>query len=540
MSNDGVAVVFNLDPRLQKRSPSKHRKMAPREGGFLDSLRASFSSKNLRTDNKLDPHSTPYFKNDKRRREKGKERERDLSFIVLPRSSSSLIPDKNPNLGTTMFPPPLPRREDRLPKHANIFTGIPTPTESALTSARNSQHALSKPGTPVNEHSLRPSRSVPDWTSEQRRQYRYFQDAAENKLPRMPSAYEPQPVSNPGMTAEEVATLEGATRGREISRDNSPMLSSIGRYKKKRGATASGDDESFVQQRSSMKPQRSLYLDDGPPETPDSFLVKDGPGNSMNGHSSIPVPARKQLPQQQPDRCPKPQNTLTPQHQIRRRSTAPAGATDEDQRRISSTSQHRLDRPTSTSTYQAHRGHPLYPVVEETPPSISVSKWSGDWSPHLQQGSELFFETGMGVGLGRSASPGPAPPPLVEMGVPSPQAKARPASWACPIRPAVGGGLETAKSGIARHSHELDILFPPTPPSSTGDVWDDCHPNLETTLREYHLFWEMLRHSWNVFILIWALLLIFKSVQFIVQVIEVVILEPVKFLGNILRSAAES
>lgn len=539
MSNDGVAVVFNLDPRLQESKRPKHRKMAPREGGFLDSLRASFSSKTLRTDNKLDSRTTFYARNDKRRREKGKERERDLSFIVLPRSSSSLIPDKNSNSGTTMSPPPLPRREDRLPKHANVFTGIPTPTESAITSARNSQHALSKPGTPVNEHSLRPSRSVPDWTSEQRRQYRYFQDAAENELPRMPSAYEPRPTSNPGVTAEEVGILERVTRGGEIARDNSPMLSSIGRYKKKREVTASGGDELLVQQRSSMKPHKSLHRggNDGPPETPDSFLVKDGPGNSINGHSSIPVPARKQLLQQRPDHCPNPQNAL-PQHQIRRRSTAPAGATDDDQRRTSSTSQHRLDRPTSTSTYQAHRGH-LHPVAEETPPSIPVSKWSGDWSPHLQQGSELFFETGMGADLGRSASPVPGTPPLVEMGVPSPQAKARPASWACPIRPVVGGGLEPAKSGVVRHSHELDILFPPTPPSSTGDVWDDC-TDLEKALREHHLFWEMLRHSWNVFILIWALLLIFKSVQFIVKVTEVLILEPVKFLGNILRNVAEN
>lgn len=529
MSNDGVAVVFNLDPRLQESKRSKNHKMAPREGGFLDSLRASFSSKSLRTNNKLESRTISYSKNDKWRREKGKEKERDLSFIALPRSSSSLIPGKNLDIGTAIFPPPLPRREDRLPKHANIFTGIPTPTESALTSARNSQYALSKPGTPVNEHSLRPSRSVPDWTSEQRRQYRYFQDAAENELPRMPSTYEPQPASNPGTMTEEVATLERVTRGGEISRDNSPKLSSIGRYRK--GST---------QQRSSMKSQKSLCPggSDGLPETPDSFLVKDGPGNSMNGHSSIPVPARKQLPQQRPDHCLNPQNPLSPQHQIRRRCTAPAGATDDDQRRTSSTSQHRPDRPTSTSTYQAHRSHPLYPVVEETPPSIPISKWSGDWSPHLQQGSELFFETGVGADLGGSASPAPGTPPLVEMGIPSPQAKARPASWTCPIRLTVGGSLDPVKSG--RHSHEPDTLFPPTPPSSTGDVWDDCHTDLETALREHHFFWEILRHSWNVFILIWALLLIFKSVQFVVRVTEAVILEPIKLLENFLRNFAES
>lgn len=522
MSNDGVAVVFNLDPRLQGSKHSRNHKMPPREGSFLDSLRASFSSKTLRPDNKLDSHSTPHPKNDKRGG-KGKGKESDLSFIVLPRSSSSLIPDKNSSL----------RRDDRLPKHANVFTGIPTPTDSALTSARNSQHALSKPGTPVNERSLRPSRSVPDWTSEQRRQYRYFQEAAENELPRMPSEYESQPVT------KEVTALE---RGSEISRDNSPMLASIGRYKKNQVTIASGEDDSLVQQRSSIKHQKSLYLNrsDGPPETPDSFLVKDGPGSSMNVHSSIPVPARKQLLQQRTDHCPNPQNPLPPQHQIRRRSTAPAGAADDDQRRTSSTSQNRPDRPTSTSTYQTHRGHPLYPVVEETPPPIPISKWSGDWSPHLQQGSELFFETGMGVDLVGSASPASITPPLVEMGVPSPQAKARPASWACPIRPVVGGGLEPAKSGIARRSHELDILFPPTPPSSTGDVWDDCHTDLDMALREHHLFREMLRHLWNVFILIWALLLLFKSAQFIVRVADVLILGPAKIIGSVLRNVAES
>lgn len=534
MSNDGVAVVFNLDPRLQESRRSRYHKMAPREGGFLDSLRASFSSKNLRVDHNLDSHFKP--KNEKRRKEKGKGKESDLSFIIAPRSSSSsLILGQNSNIGTTMLPPPLPRREDRLPKHANIFTGIPTPTESALTSARNSQHALSKSGTPVGERSLRPSRSVPDWTPEQRRQYRYFQEAAENELPRGPSAREHQPV------AEEVAALEIVTTGNEIIPDDSPMLSSIGRYKKNRVAIGSGGDDSLIQQRASMRHPGSLYLSgsNNTPEIPSSFLVKDGSGNSMNGHSGIPVPARKQLLQQRPNHCPNSHNPLSPQHQIRRRSTAPAGAADDDQRRTSFNSQNRPDRPTSTSTYQAHRGHPLYPVVEETPPPIPVPKWTGEWSPHLQQGSELFFETGMGADAAGSGSPSMTPQ-VVEMGIPSPQTKARPASWACPTRPLVGGAIGPTKSEITCPSNEPDILFPPTPPSSTGDVWDDCHNDLGGALVEHNLFQEMLRNLWNVFILIWAFLLLFQSVQFIVSATEFVILEPMKVLGNVLSKVVES
>lgn len=529
MSNDGVAVVFNLDPRLQDCRSSRYHKMAPREGGFLDSLRASFSSKNLRVDHNPDSRLKP--KNDKRRKEKGKGKESDLPFVIASRlSSSSLILDKNSNLGTTLFPPPLPRREDLLPKHANIFTGIPTPTESALTSARNSQHALSKPGTPVHERSLRPSRSVPDWTPEQRSQYRYFQDATENELPRVPSGFESQPAG------EEVSEVDIVTRRGEIFRDDSPMLSSIGRYKKNRVAIGFGGDNSLVQQRASMSYRGSLYLSGSVdlPETPVTFLVKDGPGNSMVGHSSIPVPAHKQILQQRPDHSPNSQNPLPPQHQIRRRSTAPAGAADDDQRHSLSTAQNRPDRPTSTSTYQAHRSHPLHPVVEETPTSIPVSKWSGKWSPHLQQGSELFFQAGMGADFAGSGSP------VVEMGIPSPQTKARPASWACPTRSAVGGGIGLAKSEITCPSHELNMLFPPTPPCSTGDLWDDCHIDLGVSLVQHHLFWEMLRHLWNVFILVWALLLLFKSVQFIVRATEVVIMEPIRVLGNVLGKVVES
>lgn len=535
MSNDGVAVVFKLDPRLQQSPRIRNHKMAPREGSFLDSIRASFSSKNLRVDHNLD--SRFKSKNDKRRKEKGKGKEIDSSFMIAPRSSSSsLVHDKSSILGTTLLPPPLPRREDRLPKHANIFTGIPTPTESALTSARNSQYAPSKPGTPVNERSLRPSRSVPDWTPEQRRQYRYFQDGMESELPRVPTAFEPQPAP------EEATTAEIVTRGGEIFRDGPLKLSSIGRYKKNWVAFGSGGDDSLVQQRASMRDPGSSYLggSNDTPETPNSFLVKDGPGNNMNGHSGIPVPARKQLLQQRPDHCPNSQNQLSPHHQIRRRSTAPAGAADDDQRRSLSTSQSVPDRPTSTSTYQAHRGHSLYPVVEETPPSILVSNWSGEWSPHLQQGSELFFETGMYTDLAGSGSPASVTPPVVEMGIPSPQTKARPASWACPIRPVVGGGIGLTKSEITCPSHELDIMFPPTPPSSAGDVWDDCHIDQGVALVEHHLFWELLRHLWNVFILIWALLLIFKSVQFITRATELVILEPIKVLGNVLRKVVES
>lgn len=145
----------------------------------------------------------------------------------------------------------------------------------------------------------------------------------------------------------------------------------------------------------------------------------------------------------------------------------------------------------------------------------------------------------MGVNLGGSASPVLGTSPLAEMGIPSPQTKRRPASWACPIRPTASVGLDLARSGRARHSHELDISFPPTPPSSTGDVWDDGHNNLDTGPKDCSLSRDLLRHSWNVFILIWALLLIFKSVQFVMTITEILIMEPIKFLCNILKNVAE-
>lgn len=543
MSNDGVAIVFNLDPRLQESKHSKPHKMAPREGTLLDSLRASFSSRNPRIDNRLGPRSTSHSKNNKRRREKKKERERDLSFVILPRSASSLILGKSSSIAASA-PPPPPLLGDRLPKHSNIFTGIPTPTDSAITSARNSQHFPSKPGTPVHEHPLRLSRSVPDWTSEQRRQYRYFQETSENELPRMPSALEPQPTSNPVVSAEEVEILEGVIRGVEIPQDNSPKLPSMGRYKKKnQKTTISNRDESSHQQRSSTKFQKLLYLDEHDRtqenEALGHFLGRNNLGNGMNGPNTAPFQAHMKSQQQRPNHSPNPQDPLLhPHHQIRRRSTAPA-ATDDGQRHTSPASQNRLERPTSTSTYQMHRGHPLYPVVEETPPSLPLPEWSGDWSPHLQQGSELFFETGIGMDLGGSISPAPRTPPLVEMGIPSPQAKTRPASWACPIRPTTAAGLDPVKSGMARHSHELRTLFPPTPPSSTGDVWDDSQKNSDTAVRERKFFFDMLRHSWNVFVLVWALLLILKSVQFVVSIIDTVVLEPVKLFISILRNFAE-
>lgn len=538
MSSDGVARVFNLDPRLHGSRCNKHRIMAPREGSFLDSIRASFSTKTIRIDNSSGSH-TNATKNDKRRREKG--RERDLSFIILPRSASSLIPGKTSNT-TFSLPPPLPRSEDRLPRHSNIFTGVPTPTNSAVTSTRNSQHVPSKPGTPVHEHPLRSSRSVPDWTAEQRKQYCYFQDGSEDQLPRIPSTYKPQPISQPGITVDGVERLGKAAKTRGVSGDSSLKLTSIGRYKRKQGAGEPSGGGSFCQQRSPMKPQKSQHLEEKygkqEEEAPGAFLGVNSLGSGASGRRPAHLPAREQR-QQQPDQSFMPQSSLPQtQQQIRRRSTAPAGVIENDQKHTSSTSQRRTDRPTSTSIYQAHRTQPLCPVAEEALPSISLPRWGRNWSPHLQQGSELFFETGVGVTLPRSPKPAPESLPLAEMGIPSPQTKARPASWACPTRPtaAVNSGL--VMSSITRHSHELDIMFPPTPPSSTGDAWDD-HNDSGVATRERKILWNSLRHFWNVFILVWALLLVFKSVQFVMKFVDVVLLEPVKLFCSILRGVAE-
>jgi hypothetical protein len=508
MSSDGVAKVFNLDPRLQDTKPGKHHIMAPREGGFLESIKASFSGKSAKTDLRTTPS--------RRKREKGKERERDLSFVILPRSASSLVPGKS-----SMPLPPMPSRDNRLPRHSNVFTGVPTPTDSAITSARNSQHVPSNPGTPVPGHPLRSSRSVPDWKAEQRKQYCYFEGTSDNELPRMPSAYEPQPISNPGMTAEGLRILNKTPKESETSKEDSSSAAPIGRYKRKLIApNAINSNEAFNQQRSSIKSHISAPLIEKAGikrrETQTSFLAKDGPENA----NPQTIPIRKQS-QQRPDKSP----TLSPslqnqQIQVRRRSTA-------DDQKPSSSASHRLpERPSSTFTYQTHRAHALCPVVEETPQPVYTPKWGSNWSPHLQQESELFFETGT-----RNVASEQVP---VEMGIPSPRHKhkTRPASWSCPVRPT----MDPSSRLNSRNKYEFGFMFPPTPPSSTGDdVWDDQR----LIDGEPRHLWNKLRNLWNFFVMIWALIILFKSLQFLIRFVDIVVLEPGKFLYDFVRNIAD-
>ncbi|KAL7275232.1 hypothetical protein RUND412_001847 [Rhizina undulata] len=239
MSNDGVAVVFSLDPRTQKksrrravsmplsRSSSSKEKETRKEKGKASFL--GFPLPLLPKRKEEDPIDN--FEAFVKRRYKNKEAERnnEMDFFLSRRSSASSVGKRD---------------ADRLPKHSNVFTGVPTPTETATNSTRTSEYFPSKPGSPVPELRARERMTYPgsynsslssssslgagSSTSKARKHYRRsvyeVPGNSHGELLRMPSASEPQPFKYPGATPEQVEAYERAAEAaRAAARPSVPV-----------------------------------------------------------------------------------------------------------------------------------------------------------------------------------------------------------------------------------------------------------------------------------------------------------------------------
>lgn len=214
MSDDPMAIVFNLDPRLQGNRSTNPLSMPSRknmnrfpETKFFSSLRAKLD--------KFD-EDTRFFGSFKSQKHQQKKKKGESAPLVVRRRAGSLIPGVGsiPNSDiSTPLPPPLPvKNEDKLPKHSNVFTGVPTPTDTTVHSrnhsSANSVDADSRPESPNMTHKAKGLLSLEASLKE----YCYIEEPKEkNQLAKMPSAKEPQPFTNPGMTAEEVEALGNGT-----------------------------------------------------------------------------------------------------------------------------------------------------------------------------------------------------------------------------------------------------------------------------------------------------------------------------------------
>ncbi|CAZ82821.1 unnamed protein product [Tuber melanosporum] len=145
--------------------------------------------------------------------QKKKQKEGEGTPLVVRRRSGSLVPGIGsiPNSDiSTPLPPPLPvKNEDRLPKHSNVFTGVPTPTETAANSRNHSSaNSVDAGSGSKSPNTTRKVRRLPSLEASLK-EYCYIEEPKEkNELAKMPSAKEPQPFTNPGKTAGEVESLE--------------------------------------------------------------------------------------------------------------------------------------------------------------------------------------------------------------------------------------------------------------------------------------------------------------------------------------------
>ncbi|CUS09524.1 unnamed protein product [Tuber aestivum] len=270
MSDDPMAIVFNLDPRLQGNRSTNPLSMPSRKGmmsrfqgtGFFDSFRARL--------NRFDEGSS-FFGPSKSQKHPQKE-EGEKTPLVVRTSAESLVPgiDSIPNSGTsTPLPPPPPaKNEDKLPKHSNVFTGVPTPTDTAANSrshsSANSVDAGGRSDPPNRTHRVK---GVPGLEASLK-EYCYIEEPKEkNELEKMPSPKEPQPFTNPGKTAKEVEALENdAATPKGKGKGKGPFLGAGGPEVGGPGSCQSRPWKSYVSQGKPQQ-QRQRLPDQSPLNT---------------------------------------------------------------------------------------------------------------------------------------------------------------------------------------------------------------------------------------------------------------------------------
>jgi len=398
MSDDPMAIVFNLDPRLQRNHSSNPFSMPSRKNMMSKFQEAKFFSSLRAKLNKFD-QDTGFFGSFKSQKHHQKKRG-EKTPLVVRRRAGSLIPGIGsiPNSDiSTPLPPPLPvKNEDKLPKHSNVFTGVPTPTDSAVHSrnhsSANSVHADSRPGSPNTTHKTKGLLSLEASLKE----YCYIEELKEeNELAKMPSAKEPQPFTNPGMTAEEVEALGNDTASPKV-KEGASFLGAGGPEVGGPGSYRSQPWKNYVSQRNHQRQRQRL-----PGQSPLNTLIEINQNFQTRTQGLIEeVPEQDQI--------------FIPSVSQRLHSWKPEGE--------AKTMQERLSTSTSTSTSPLLKYmHPpidgaLTPNPRFTLPFLRSATISSDDLPrfserslrvhHLRQDSELFLQPAKAASTLEDPAPG--------------------------------------------------------------------------------------------------------------------------------------
>jgi len=384
MSDDPIAIVFNLDPRTQGNHSTNPHSMPSRKNMMSKFQEAKFFSSLRAKLNKFD-EDTSFFGSFRSQKHQQKKRGERVPLVVR-RRAGSLIPGIGsiPNSDiSTPLPPPLPvKNEDKLPKHSNVFTGVPTPTDTAAHSrdhsSANSVDAECRSESPNTTRKTKGLLSLEASLKE----YCYIEELKEeNELAKMPSAKEPQPFTNPGMTAEEVEVLGNDPASPKV-KGGSSFLGAGGPEIGGPGSYQSQPWENYVSQRNPQRQRQRL-----PGQSPLNTLKELNQNCQTRTQGLIEeVPEQDQI--------------FIPSVSQRLHSWKPEGeVTTMQERLLTSTS-------TSTSPLLKYMHHPIDGALTPNPrftlPFLRSATISSDDLPrfaeetlrvhHLRQDSELFLQ----------------------------------------------------------------------------------------------------------------------------------------------------
>ncbi|PWW74016.1 hypothetical protein C7212DRAFT_299480 [Tuber magnatum] len=518
--------------------------------------------------------------------------------LVVRRRAESLVPGIGsiPNSDiSTPLPPPLPvENEDRLPKHSNVFTGVPTPTDTAANSrnhsSANSVDAGSRSESPNRAHKVRGLRGLEASLKE----YCYIEEPEEkNELAKMPSAKEPQPFTNPGKTAREVEALENDATSPKAQE----KVSFLGA-----GGPEVGGPGSYQSQ-----PWKN-YVSRGNPQQQRQRLPDQSPLNTLKELNQNCQTRTQGLIEEVPEQ----DRIFIPSVSQRLHSWRLEGEVR--------TIREGLHTSTSTSTSPLLKymrppiDGALTPNPQSTPPFLRSQTSSSDelprfteqslWPHHLRQDSELFLQPMKDASALEDPTPNPLPASINDVGIPELEAVPNtrvlagwdtklhnPSAYAHPniarrnalslsSIPGSPTGSFTDEKELTRFTRDYAARMPPTPPGSSyspsvgRSVDGDRHdgggegvsedeqtkailekasrdlqvypPRKDMTgfVRFLHQALEMvpsrdeslfLVKIWYILLIAWAMWVLAKLLGFGIELVQVVILEPGRILCHALK-----
>ncbi|KAI5776354.1 hypothetical protein EDC01DRAFT_636842 [Geopyxis carbonaria] len=400
MSNSGVAKVFDLDPRVSAGKRQSRPKALP----FVSSMSKESSNPLKRFFGVRGEPEPPVVE-------------------MFTRSPTETCRSHEDN---------------RLPKHSNVFTGLPTPTDSGGNSAF-----------PSRRHS--PTRNTASPKTRKSKQVTYYPNSDDEdygELAKMPSVNEPMPDLYPGATMEQIEAYEKAQkaakdiesplptpplRNQHLKPPKESFLAYDGRRKSAEKPTPNENSPLPLSQQHAQAPRQHLpdqsprprfQLSDSPPKRPHTHRpLRRREGSVANKHT----PTTSASPAPRPSPPPKP-----PKPHATPATTAKS-----------------RQRPTSTST------SPPSTTTAGTAPSRWSPRPAQTAKPHPHSRHRSLDSISEASVRQLPANPAPPVPKHTSFYPPSPPSSA--ASAIAPLH-TLGALLE-----------ELEPRFRVSPPSSSAD-----------------------------------------------------------------------